>query len=207
MFITFEGGEGSGKSTQIKMLTEFLSNKGVDFITTKEPGGTLVGQEIRKILVNKRAEDINPTAEAMLYFADRSHHVEHKIKPALAQGKIVVSDRFADSTKAYQYYGYNKKISEEVLDSLYKIALKDFAPDLTIILDIDPNIGLKRSLRADNTEIHFELKDIEFHHNLRSGFLEIAKKEPNRCVVINANDTPKNVHNKIVEVICDRAKI
>ncbi|MFI3241169.1 MAG: dTMP kinase [Alphaproteobacteria bacterium] len=207
MFITFDGGDGVGKTTQIKLLEEFLSKKNIDFITTKEPGGTLVGQEIRKILVNKRAEDVNPIAEAMLYFADRCHHVEFKIKPALKEGKFVISDRFADSTKAYQYYGYNKRVKEEVLDNLYQIAVGDFKPDLTIILDIDPEIGLKRSLREGNTETHFELKEIEFHHNLRNGFLEIAKKEPERCVVVNANDTPENVHKKIVEVICDRAKI
>ncbi len=207
MFITVEGGDGVGKSTQIKLLSNYLEQKNIDFIITKEPGGTLIGQDIRKILVNKRQEDLNPVAEAMLYFADRSHHVEHKIKPALKEGKVVISDRFADSTKAYQYYGYNKRVDIKILDDLYKIAVGSFAPDLTIILDIDPKIGLSRSLRADNQETHFELKDIEFHNNLRNGFLEIARQEPNRCVVINADDTIDNVHKKIIEVICDRAKI
>lgn len=203
-FITFEGGEGTGKSTQIKLLSEFLEKKGVDFITTREPGGTLIGQDIRKILVNNRQEELNPIAEALLYYADRSHHVEYKIKPAINEGKWVISDRFADSTKAYQYYGYNKRVSEKTLDEVYKIAVGDFKPDLTIILDIDPQIGLKRSLRSENTETHFELKDLEFHNNLRAGYLEIAKKEPNRCIVLDANKSIEDLHKDILMVLKDK---
>ena len=204
-FITFEGGEGAGKSTQIKMLYDYLKQKCLDVITSKEPGGTDVGMEIRKILVCGDKDKIDATAETLLYFADRHIHMSQKVWPAMKNGTIVLGDRFADSTVAYQYYGYDKKVKKDVLEKLYEIAVGDFKPDLTIILDIDPKVGLMRSFDKakgmDVKELRFETMDMSFHENLRKGFLEIAKSEPERCVVLNADKTPEDLHADIVELI------
>ena len=207
-FITFEGGDGSGKSTQIKLLSEYLKVKGEDVEATKEPGGPEVGQEIRKLLVCGDKDKFDAVAEALLYFADRHVHMTQKVWPALNEGKIVLSDRFADSTVAYQYYGYNKRVSKDVLDNLYDIAVGNFRPDLTIILDIDPKKGLERSFNkaksAEVKELRFEGREIEFHENLRNGFLEIAKQEPERCVVLNADKSVEELHKDIVKVVESR---
>ena len=207
-FITFEGGEGTGKSTQIKLLEEYLKSRNKDIVTTKEPGGTEVGLEIRKLLVCGDKDKFDATAEALLYFADRHIHLTKKIWPAMQQGSIVLSDRFADSTFAYQYFGYNKRLSKEVLQQLYQIAVGDFKPNLTIILDIDPKIGLERSFNKaknmDVKELRFEGREFEFHQNLRKGFLEIAKEEPERCVVLNADKSIEELHKDIVAVVSQR---
>ena len=207
-FITFEGGEGTGKSTQIKLLEDYLKKKGKDVITTKEPGGTEVGLEIRKLLVCGDKDKFDATAEALLYFADRHIHLSKKIWPAMNEGKIVLSDRFADSTFAYQYWGYNKRVSKETLQSLYDIAVGDFKPDLTIILDIDPKIGLERSFNKAKTmevkELRFEGREFEFHQNLRKGFLEIAKEESERCVVLDADKSIEELHRDIINVVNQR---
>ena len=207
-FITFEGGEGTGKSTQIKLLADYLKQKHKNVIATKEPGGTEVGQEIRKLLVCGDKDKFDAVAEALLYFADRHVHLVQKIWPEMEKGTWVLSDRFADSTMAYQYYGYNKRLSKEMIDELYKIAVGDFRPDLTIVLDLDPKIGLERSFnKAKNMEVkelRFEGRELEFHNNMRYGFLEIAKNEPERCVVLDANKTVEALHNDIVKVIDER---
>ena len=208
LFITFEGGEGAGKSTQIKLLEDYLKVKNEKVITTKEPGGTDVGLEIRKLLVCGDKDKFDATAEALLYFADRHIHLSKKIWPAMEDGYIVMSDRFADSTVAYQYFGYNKRVSKEVLQQLYAIAVGEFKPDLTIILDIDPKLGLERSFnKAKNMEVkelRFEGRELEFHQNLRNGFLEIAKEEPKRCVVLDANKTVEELHKDIIAVVNQR---
>ncbi len=207
-FITFEGGEGTGKSTQIKLLENYLKAKDKHVVTTKEPGGTEVGQEIRKLLVCGDKDKFDATAEALLYFADRHIHMTKKVWPAMQEGAIVLSDRFADSTVAYQYYGYNKRVSEEVLTELYKIAVGDFRPDLTIILDIDPEKGLKRSFEKAKTmevkELRFEGRELEFHQNMRQGYLEIAQKNPDRCVVLDADKTIEELYAEIVKVVNER---
>lgn len=207
-FITFEGGEGTGKSTQIKLLAEYLKQKGENVVTTKEPGGTEVGQEIRKLLVCGDKDKFDALAEALLYFADRHVHMVQKVWPEMEKGAWVLSDRFADSTMAYQYYGYNKRLSKEVINELYRIAVGDFKPDLTIVLDIDPKIGLERSFNKaknmDVKELRFEGRELEFHNNMRQGFLEIAKAEPKRCVVLDANKTIEELHGDIVKVINER---
>ncbi len=206
-FITFEGGEGTGKSTQMKMLSDYLISKNIDVLQTKEPGGTEVGQELRKILVVGDVDKIDAVAEALLYYADRRIHLEQKILPAMSQGKFVLSDRFADSTMAYQYYGYNKRVSKDVLDNLYKIAVGDFYPNLTIILDIDPKIGLERSMARNNKinskETRHENRALDFHNKMREGFLEIAKTN-NRYVVLDANTSIKDLHKEIIKVVEER---
>ncbi len=207
-FITFEGGEGTGKSTQIKLLSEFLEKKGIDVITSKEPGGTEVGQDLRRILVTGDKDKMDAVAEALLYYADRRIHVTKKIWPAIEQGQWVLSDRFADSTVAYQYYGYNKRVPYQTLENLYKLAVGDFKPDLTILLDIDPKIGLSRSLAKAGhmavKETRHESRELEFHNNLRAGYLEMAKKEPDRFVVFAADKTIEALHNEIVACIEER---
>lgn len=207
-FITFEGGEGTGKSTQISMLGEYLKQKGEDVITTKEPGGTEVGLEIRKLLVCGDKDKFDAVAEAMLYFADRHIHLTQKVWPAMEKGAVVLSDRFADSTFAYQYYGYDKRVSKELLEQLYTIAVGDFKPDLTIILDIDPQKGLARSFKKAESmevkELRFEGRELAFHNNLRQGFLEIAAAEPERCVVLDADKTIEELHADIVRVVEER---
>lgn len=207
-FITFEGGEGTGKSTQIKLLAEYIKQKGKNTIITKEPGGTEVGQEIRRLLVCGDKDKFDALAEALLYFADRHVHLVQKIWPEIAKGTWVLSDRFADSTMAYQYYGYNKRLSKKIIKDLYKIAVGNFEPDLTIVLDLDPKIGLARSFNKAKTmdvkELRFEKRELEFHNNMRKGFLMIAKQEPKRCVVLDANKTIEELHSDIVKVMQER---
>lgn len=207
-FITFEGGEGTGKSTQVDLLAKSLAQKGWDVITTREPGGTAVGKEIRKLLVCGDKDKMDATAEALLYYADRHIHMVQKILPALDAGKIVISDRFADSTTAYQCYGYGERISKEVLDKLYKIAVGDFKPDLTIVLDIDPEKGLSRSfVKADGMaekELRFESRTLEFHNNLRKGFNIIAANDPERCVVLDADKSIDELHKSVMDVVEQR---
>lgn len=206
-FITFEGGEGTGKSTQVKLLAEYLKGKKVDVVLTKEPGGTPIGQELRAMLCTGDKDKFDAVAEALLYYADRRIHMQQKVLPALEKGSWVISDRFADSTMAYQYYGYNKRVSKQILDELYKMTVGDFYPDLTIILDIDPKIGLARSMAVNSTyavqETRHESRGIEFHQNLRKGFLEIAKTS-DRYVVVDANKTIENLHANIVKLVEER---
>ena len=207
-FITFEGGEGTGKSTQIKLLADFLKTKQKDIVLTKEPGGTHIGLELRRILIEGEVSKLDAQAEALLFFADRRIHMVQKVWPALENGQWVLSDRFADSTMAYQYYAYNKRLSKEDIDALYTFAVGNFKPDLTIILDIEPTIGLARSFKKaetmENKETRNENRELIWHQNLRRGFLEIAKENPDRCVVLDANKTIEDLHQDIVKVVCDK---
>lgn len=211
VFITFEGGEGTGKSTQLKLLAQALQDSGIAVVSTKEPGGTEVGKELRQILVTGDKDKMDAVAEALLYYADRRIHLTKKIWPAMEKGEWVLSDRFADSTVAYQYYGYNKKVPLETLTDLYKMAVGDFYPDLTILLDIDPKIGLERSFQKAGgmalKELRHESRGLEFHNAMRSGFLEIAGQEPKRYVVLDANKGIDELHKEIVSVINERFDI
>ena len=206
-FITVEGGEGTGKSTQVKLLEEYLSSKGIDVVITREPGGTEIGTELRRLLCTGDKDKFDPIAEALLYYADRRIHLRQKVWPALEKGSWVISDRFADSTMAYQYYGYNKRVPKKILEDLYNITVGDFYPDLTLILDIDPQIGLSRSMvknsHYEEQEIRFESRKLDFHNNLRNGFLEIAKTA-NRYVVLNAEQSVHDLHSVIVKVVDER---
>ena len=207
-FITFEGGEGCGKSTQLRLLQEYLEKRQIDVISTKEPGGTEIGLELRHLLVTGDKDKMDAIAETLLYYADRRIHMTKKVWPAIAAGKWVLSDRFADSTVAYQYYGYNKKVEKSVLDNLYQVAVGNFKPDLTIILDIDAEVGLNRSFAKaagmSEKETRHESRGLEFHQLLRQGFLEIAKQEPQRCVVLNADKSIEELHQDIIQVVNER---
>lgn len=210
-FITFEGGEGTGKSTQLKLLAEWFQEHHINSLTTKEPGGTEIGKELRQMLVCGDKDKFDAVAEALLYYADRRIHLTTKIWPAMQNGTWVMSDRFADSTVAYQYYGYQKKVPFETLQSLYKIAVGNFKPDLTIILDLDPKIGLERSFHKAVgmavKETRHESRGLEFHQNLRHGFLEIAKAEPERCIVLDANKSIEELHQDIINIVSERFEI
>ena len=210
-FITFEGGEGTGKSTQMKMLSSWLQSHQVNNLMTKEPGGTEAGVELRKMLVCGDKDKFDAVAEALLYYADRRIHLTTKIWPALQKGTWVLSDRFADSTVAYQYYGYNQKVPYETLQNLYQIAVGNFKPDLTIVLDLDPKIGIERSFKKAMgmtiKETRFESMDLSFHQNLRNGFLQIAAAEPQRCVVLNADKSIEDLHRDILNVVSERFKL
>ena len=210
-FITFEGGEGCGKSTQVKLLEAYLQKKGVATLLTKEPGSTPEGQILRQLLVTGDKDKFDAVSECLLYYADRRCNLTKVVWPALEQGKWVISDRYADSTEAYQYYGYDKRVSPDVLNELYQIVACDFKPDLTIILDIDPEVGMRRSFAKAETmaikELRFESRQLEFHHNLRRGFLEIAAREPQRCVVINADADIETVHQRVIKAVQQRLGI
>lgn len=210
-FITFEGGEGTGKSTQLKLLGDFLHQRKINNILSKEPGGTEIGLQLRQILVTGDKDKFDAITECLLYYADRRIHLTNKIWPALKEGTWILSDRFADSTVAYQYYGYDKKVSLETLAELYRIAVGDFKPDLTVLFDLDPKIGLersyKKSLKMDIKETRFEDRGLDFHNRMREGYLEIAEKEKERFVILNANKSIEDLHHEVIRVIAERFKI
>ncbi len=207
LFITFEGGEGAGKSTQIKMLQEYISSKyHRDVVLTREPGGSSGAEEIRNLLLKGDTGRWDALSELLLFTAARRDHLVKKIWPAMEQGAVVLSDRFADSTIAYQCYGYgfNQKMFNQV-NLLYNIIAGDFEPDLTFILDLDVEIGLSRSRkRAGNDEQRFEDMDLTFHQNLRNGFLDLTKANPHRYVLIDAAQSIENMHAQIIEQLDKR---
>ncbi len=192
LFISFEGGEGSGKTTQINRLANYLTKEGYGVATTREPGGTPEGEAIRNVLVQREGGNWLPMSEVLLLYAARLMHIEKVIKPALAEGKIVISDRFADSTLAYQGYGHG--LHHDSIRAVEALTMGAFKPDLTYILDIDVKTGLERSHKQlaaqkgyDKTEDRFERMEKKFHERLRQGFLNIAKSDTARCRVMNAN--------------------
>lgn len=201
-FITFEGGEGSGKSTQVKLLCEALRNKNLPHIATREPGGTESAERIRQLLVSGSGDAWKPTTETLLFYAARVEHVERLLKPALEEGTHVVCDRFADSTLVYQ--GAGKDLSEYYVQMLHKLTLGNFAPDLTFILDISPQEGLKRANTHKHNEKRFELMPMDFHRRVRAGFLGIAAREPKRCIVLDATQDMKTLHTRILNAVSQR---
>ena len=201
-FITFEGGEGSGKSTQLQLLGKAFAAAGLPHVITREPGGSPGAETIRKLLVSGEADAWDAETETLLFYAARLDHVNRLIKPALAEGKIVLCDRFADSTIVYQ--GIGKELSQDYIEMLHRLTLGNFMPDLTIILDIDPAIGLKRAAARRGNETRFESLGLDFHQRIRAGFLAIAKCEPERCVVIDAAQEKEAVQKQIIETIHQR---
>ncbi|MFK7840350.1 MAG: dTMP kinase [Bdellovibrionales bacterium] len=198
-FITFEGGEGAGKTTQINRLAQKLTDNGHKVITTREPGGTPESEKIRDLLVQREGGEWSPISEALMLFAARSLHTEKVIKPALDGGHIVICDRFTDSTRAYQGYGHGLDL--EIIETLKDKVLDGLEPDLTFILDIEPKAGLSRSerrlasesLNIKQKEDRFESMDISFHEKLRQGFLTIAKQNTDRCHVLDASQSLEDI--------------
>jgi dTMP kinase len=186
-FITLEGGEGAGKSTQIARLADGLRARGREVVTTREPGGAPGAEMIRKLLVEGPAERWDGTTEALLHFAARRDHLRLTVWPALRRGAWVISDRFADSTRAYQGFGHGLDLG--ALDRLYDVAVGSFHPDLTLILDLPVETGLARANARRGVETRYESLPRDFHERVRQGFLEIARNQPQRCAVIDASLT------------------
>jgi dTMP kinase len=184
VFITLEGGEGAGKSTQAVRLAERLRQSGREAVATREPGGTPGAEAVRDLLVRGVADRWSPISETLLLFAARRDHVERVIAPALARGAVVVCDRFIDSTRAYQ--GAAGGADPALIETLEKSVLQGLRPDLTLIFDLDPAVGLARAAERRAGEARFEAKGLAFHQALRQGFLGIARAEPDRCVVLDA---------------------
>ena len=199
LFITFEGGDGSGKSTQVNFLKDYLDNLNFETIKTREPGGTPSAEILRDLLTTGEVEKWTPMSEALLMWASRYEHLIQVIEPALNSGKNVICDRFYDSTYAYQGVAHNLGIDK--MEKLKKLIIGDIEPDVTFVLDIDPKVGLKRSLDRSNKENRFESYNIDFHNNIRNAFLEIAKKNNDRCIVVDASLNEQEINSLIVNVI------
>jgi dTMP kinase len=200
-FIAIEGGEGVGKSTQAGLLAAALERLGVRVQTTREPGGSAGAEAIRRLLLEGEGERWDGISEALLLVAARRDHVARLIVPALAQGNWVVSDRFADSTFAYQ--GYGKGVGLDALVALHRFALGDFAPDLTVILDLPVETGLARAAARSPAD-RFERLDRDFHERLRQGFRQIAADNPSRCILIDASGDPETVHRAVIAAVNGR---
>lgn len=207
VFITLEGGEGTGKSTQVKMLGAALSAAGIDAVMTREPGGTDQAERIRNLMIQRDAGNFDPLTEAMLMMSARREHLVNKIWPSMEQGKWVLSDRFVDSTRAFQ--GYGMGLDQGLIDRIYQMIAGEFQPDLTFVFDIDAEKGLSRSLKQlavtadknESTEDRYERMGVPFHNRLRQGFLEIAKRFPRRCVIIDAGQDIATIHRQILKTI------
>tara|TARA_B100000927_G_scaffold55783_1_gene42723 strand:- start:2621 stop:3253 length:633 start_codon:yes stop_codon:yes gene_type:complete len=202
LLITFEGGEGSGKTTQSQILYNALKEKGFDVTKTREPGGTKFAEIIREILVQGESNKINNISELFLFAAARADHVQKVIKESLKDNKIVICDRFIDSTLAYQ--GYAGRLDLDLVEEVNKISIGEIYPDLTFILDIDPTQGIERALGENNKETRFEEKDIIYHEKIRDGYMKIARNNPNRCVVINGTNDIERISKKILELTLNK---
>lgn len=203
-FITLEGGEGTGKSTQIQRLVSRLAQEGIETLATREPGGSPKAERLRDLILGGAVAPLGPVAETLAFAAARIDHVDVTIKPALEDGCYVICDRFMDSTRAYQ--GALGNVDIRLIDQLEQIAVGSVRPDLTIILDLDPDVGMKRAnqRRASGTPDRFEAEDIAFHKKVREAFLAIAASQPDRCVVIDASASADEVEKAIWEQISKR---
>ena len=204
LFITFEGGEGSGKTTQIRRLQRYLTQKGIPCKVTREPGGCPISEKIRKILLNPEHHELDPIGELFLYEAARAQHVKEVIQPLLRKGWVILCDRFCDATTAYQ--GYGRKIDLALIDNLNHYASQGIEPDATFLFDCPPYTGLKRALKRNQAlkqekEGRFEREKIPFHHRVRRGYLSIAREEPHRIKVIDTREGEEKVFQRIRRII------
>ena len=202
LLVTFEGGEGSGKTTQSQILYNALKEKGFEVIKTREPGGTRFAEIIREILVQGESNKISNISELLLFAAARADHVQKVIKECLQDNKIVICDRFTDSTLAYQ--GYAGNLDLDLVKEVNRISIGEISPDLTFIFDIDPTLGIERALGENNKETRFEEKDIIYHKKIRDGYMDIARDNPDRCVVINGTIDMEQISKKILELTLDK---
>ncbi len=210
MFITLEGIEGSGKTSQIRTISRWLTVNGFECLTTREPGGTPIGSQIRSVLLHPDNREMVPTAELLLYVADRVQHLESVVRSALAAGKVVVCDRYFDATLVYQ--GYARGLDRGLIRQLHQLACGGLMPELTLLLDLDPRIGIDRAwhrIHADDAhaqESRFEAETLAFHQRVRDGYLDLAHREPHRFAVIDAAPKPERVSEQIESVLADRFK-
>ncbi len=207
MFITLEGIEGSGKTTQMQQLSTYVENRGHSCVLTREPGGTALGEKIRTILLDPASSELVPTAELLLYMADRAQHINTLIKPCLAEGKIVLCDRYFDATVVYQ--GFARGLDTGFICDLHRLILDDLKPDMTFLLDLSPRIGLARAWKQlDNgtrsgTESRFEEETISFHEKVRAGYLELARRQPERIRVVDGSQDKKQVQVDIRDALAE----
>jgi dTMP kinase len=201
-FITFEGGEGAGKSTQIARLADWLRGRGMDVLVTREPGGAPGAEMIRKLLVEGSPERWEPMTEVLLHYAARRDHLARTVWPALDRGRWVLSDRFADSTVVYQ--GHAQGIATDHIGRLHALVVGDFSPDLTLVLDVPVEAGLARAAARRGVEGRYETFGPAFHQKVRDGFLAIAAAEPQRCVVIDATGEIDAVAEAVRQAVADR---
>ena len=205
MFISFEGIEGSGKTTQIQGVYEHLRQKGIDVIVTREPGGSNIGRQIRSILLDSKNKGLNPLSELLLYMADRAQHLDEIVKPGLSSGKIILCDRYYDATVAYQ--GYARGLDIDLITQLHGIAFAGYKPDLTFLLDLPPETGLRRAWRQiengqrTGTETRFEEEALSFHGRVREGYLALARLEPQRFKIIDASGPQEHVKKEILAML------
>lgn len=198
-FITFEGPDGAGKTTQIRLLNDYLKAKGWDTVLTREPGGTPIGEKIRNIILDVENREMNPIAEMLLYAASRAQHVSQLIKPALEQGKIVLCDRFVDSSIAYQ--GFGRDLGIDMVEGVNHFALQGIIPDLTLLFAIDPEKGLERSRQRRKAMDRLEEEQLDFHKKVYEGFMALSRKYPQRFRVIDASLEIENIHKIVVDEI------
>ena len=207
MFITLEGIEGSGKTTQLLAIGDFLEKEGIDYVTTREPGGTGIGEKIRAILLDPENKRMDPLTELLLYFADRAQHVREFVIPWIAAGKVVLCDRYFDATLVYQ--GYARGVDVNLIYQLHRLVLEDLKPDITILLDLPPEEGLRRAWKQINDgersghEVRFEKETLAFHEKVRQGYLRLASLEPDRFQIIDASQNPDRIRDSIIEIIKD----
>ncbi len=199
MFITFEGPDGSGKSTQLKLLASALREEGRDIVTTREPGGTEIGDQIRAVIMNMKNKAMDPRTELLLFNASRAQLVEELIRPSLAAGKIILCDRYADSTMAYQGYGHG--LDKDELRRLLNFATGGLKPDLTLLFDISAEAGLKRRISNHDEWNRMDDYALQFHERVRGGFLELAAADPERWVVIDADRDPGVIHAEVLDIV------
>lgn len=201
MFITFEGTEGSGKTSQISLLEKFLRQQNYPVISTREPGGTPIGDQIRNILADLKNTSMRPRTEILLFQASRAQHVDEVILPYLDQGYVVLCDRFADSTLAYQGYGYQHDLDQ--LQRIIEFATGGLKPDLTILLDVDVEIGLKRRSQGGEWN-RLDAMQLDFHQRVCEGYHNLVESDPDRWVVIDANQDLRIIHNEVRQVVLER---
>ncbi|MGK6316752.1 dTMP kinase [Neorhizobium sp. DT-125] len=201
LFVTFEGGEGAGKSTQIRRLADQLRRRGHDVLMTREPGGSPGAEAVRHVLLSGAAEEFGVRMEAILFAAARNDHVEEVIRPALESGAIVLCDRFIDSSRVYQ--GVTGNLEPDFIEALQRIAIDGVVPDCTLILDLPAEVGLKRARKrsAENAPDRFEREEIETHEKRREAYLEIAEAEPERCRVVNAERPEEEIAEEILAIV------
>jgi dTMP kinase len=201
IFITIEGGEGVGKSTNIDAIKSFLDEKGVAFIQTREPGGTLLAEKLRALLLEEHGEEFDSTAELLLMFAARAQHLNTLIRPALDRGTWVLCDRFTDATYAYQ--GGGRQLDNKLIAQLETLVQRDLRPDLTIILDLDPEAGIERARLRGELD-RFEQEQLAFFQRVRASYLEIAENEPGRCAVVDASRPVEEVRAAVQQILQER---